>query len=147
MFRMFDRFFMIFPFLVSRITDNTFAHTFLQQSVAAGTLKVFLCVARRTRKIKTSVAKNGPKKAKQLLKCWRETSLSCCSFLLVSHSSFAKAMLGTYRMLNLLCKKQLEHACLQHGILLSEPSLSTHLDAFLLIYFAIYTLGILLQVE
>jgi len=56
-------------------------------------------------------------------------------------------MLGTYRMLNLLCKKQLEHACLQHGILLSEPSLSTHLDAFLLIYLAIYTLGILLQVE
>eukprot|EP00434_Breviolum_minutum_P027014 symbB.v1.2.023886.t1/scaffold2222.1/size85392/2 len=57
------------------------------------------------------------------------------------------AILGTYRMLNLLCKKQLEHACLQHGILLSEPSLSTHLDAFLLIYLAIYTLGILLQVS
>lgn len=107
---------------------------------------LFVCCSQNSQK-QNFCCKELPQNAKQLLKCWRETSLSCCSFLLVSHSSFTKAILGTYRMLNLLCKKQLEHACLQNGILLSEPSLSTHLDAFLLIYLAIYTLGILLQVE
>ena len=37
--------FKMFPLLFSIITEGTSAHTFLQQSVAAGTLKVFLCVA------------------------------------------------------------------------------------------------------
>ena len=107
----------------------------------------FVCCSQNSQN-QNFCCKEWPQNAKQLeKKCWRETSLFCCSFLLVSHSSFTKAILGTYRMLNLLCKKQLEHACLQHGILLSEPSLSTHLDAFLLVYLAIYTLGILLQVE
>ena len=55
------------------------------------------------------------------------------------------AVLGTFRLLNLLCKKQISHLCLMCGVLLVEPKASA-LDLFLYVGLAAYTLAALLCV-
>ena len=56
------------------------------------------------------------------------------------------AGLGTYRLLNLLAKKQLEHACLQRKVLLTEPYQPMFLDLMLLTALSIYLCDIIFWV-
>ena len=56
------------------------------------------------------------------------------------------ALMGSYRLGGLLCKQQLAHAFLQHGMSLIEPPSSLRFDACLLVLLAIYALEILVRV-
>ena len=57
---------------------------------------------------------------------------------------FVFAVLGLLRLTNLLCKKQLSHACLQRGIFLTKTS-PQNLDIVLLIALVAYAIGLLLD--
>ncbi|CAE7338628.1 unnamed protein product [Symbiodinium sp. CCMP2592] len=66
-------------------------------------------------------------------------------WLLIAWPSILVA-LGAYRLLDLLARKQLEHCCLQHGMLLVQPSPSRFFDLLVLCGLAGYALGALLYV-
>eukprot|EP00913_Durusdinium_trenchii_P033416 g31284.t1 len=53
------------------------------------------------------------------------------------------AVLGSYRLMKLLCKKQLTHFCLKRGVLLLDPAPSTRIDVMLLALLGLYGLLVL----
>ncbi|CAE7214799.1 unnamed protein product [Symbiodinium sp. CCMP2456] len=54
-------------------------------------------------------------------------------------------IIGAYRLMILLCKKQLSHACGERAMFITEPVASNGLDAFLLGGLCAYAVGLLLQ--